>query len=172
MCTNESNPNRLDIGSLRSVRQPFVYDRFCIALQYFQKKRERSAIEEKSLALVKKYDMENHVLFSSFDYRAIKNLRALDEEIPVALLYERRQSGSRSPTELIEDYKADAFNCSYRQLSKGWMEELSSSEIPVFVYTVNDRKRMQYLKKLGVSGIFTDKPDILRDLVENMWETN
>nr|WP_284700202.1 glycerophosphodiester phosphodiesterase [Gracilimonas sediminicola] len=128
-------------------------------------------IEEKALNLVKKYEMEDYVLYSSFDYRAISHLKQLDVDISVALLYEKKQSTRRLPSELVEDYTADAFNCSRRQFTKRWAEDTQRHNIPVFVYTVNKERQMEKMIKRGVSGIFSDKPDLLRRVVDNMWKT-
>jgi len=126
----------------------------------------KNGIEEKALQLVKKLGMENHVLFSSFDYRAVRHLKKLDPNMPVALLYERRQSNRLLPHQLVETYGADAFNCSYRQLSRKWIANLNEHHIPTFIYTVNSQNRMQKLIEGGVHGIFTDKPDVLRNVVK------
>lgn len=132
----------------------------------------RGGIEEKALELVKKYEMEQHVLFSSFDYRVTKHLKELDVNIPSALLYEKQQSAKRSPAQLIKDYNADAFNCSYRQFSKSWAKDASDAGFPVFVYTVNEERRMKNIIKRGATGIFSDKPDVLKEIVDNMWKSN
>ncbi|MTI89148.1 MAG: glycerophosphodiester phosphodiesterase [Balneolaceae bacterium] len=129
-------------------------------------------IEQKSLELVKQFGMEEYVLFSSFDYRAIAHLRELDDDVATALLYEKKQSGNKTPVQLVSEYKANAFNCSYRQFNKKRASKLRAHNIPVFVYTVNKEKRMRKLIKKGVTGIFSDKPDLLSRLVDNMWENN
>lgn len=129
-------------------------------------------IEEKAWELVKKYEMEDYILFSSFDYRAIAHLKEINVDISAALLYEKQQSANRSPSELVEDYSADAFNCSYKQFSKRWSQEASDKGFPVFVYTVNSERLMQKMIERGASGIFSDKPDVLKKVVENMWKSN
>lgn len=126
----------------------------------------RNGVEEKAIALVKKYGMEEYVMFSSFDYRAVSHLKELAPEMSTALLYEKRQSGKKLPSDLVKQYKADAFNCSYRQLNKKRMNNLSVHNIPIFVYTVDRQVRMRKLLDLGVSGIFTNKPDVLWDVLE------
>jgi glycerophosphoryl diester phosphodiesterase len=131
----------------------------------------KNSIEEKALELVNKYNMQEYVLFSSFDYRAVTHLKELDVNIATALLYEKQQSAGMSPKQLVEAYKADAFNCSYRQFSKKWAGETLEANIPVFVYTVNSERRMKKMIKRGVSGIFTDKPDALKQTVDNMWKS-
>src|SRR5699024_5718388 len=124
-------------------------------------------VEQKCLQLVKKYDMERHVLFSSFDYRAVVHLKKLNPEIPVALLYNRRRSDGKLHSELVRKYRADAFNFSYGQANKARLADLKKHHIPHFVYTVNTPRRMRKLVAAGVSGIFTDKPELRKTIVEN-----
>lgn len=127
----------------------------------------RGGVEEKSLALVRKYDMTNHVLFSSFDYRAVAHLKELAPEISAAVLYNNRWPNHKLPHELINEYEADAFNCSYRELTKKRLASLRNYNIPSFVYTVDSKSRMRKLIAAGVNGIFTNKPDLLRKVVED-----
>lgn len=126
----------------------------------------RAGVEEKSLELVKKYGMEEHVLFSSFDYRSITHLKKLDPEIPAALLYEKSQSQKLLPSELLKKYDADAFNCSYRQLNTKRYRDVRENNIPVFIYTVDKPSRMRKLLRMNVTGIFTNKPDVLWEVLE------
>lgn len=128
----------------------------------------RGGIEEKCLKLVRKYNMEEHVLFSSFDYRAVSHLKALDPQIPVALLYNNSRSRFKLPHELVREYKADAFNCSYRQLKRKWVADLREHGIPYFIYTVDRVSKMQKLIASGVTGIFTNKPDVLAGVVRKV----
>lgn len=124
-------------------------------------------VVEKSLKLVKKHDMEDYVLFSSFNYQAIKHVKKLDPEMPAALLYNRSQSRRKLPHELVEEYNADAFNCSYRQLTRKRLASLRDHDIPSFIYTIDLKHRMRRLIAAGVNGIFTNKPDLLRNVVED-----
>ncbi len=128
----------------------------------------RGGVEEKSLELVKKYGMEDHVLFSSFDYRAIAHLKELDPDMPAAILYEKSQSDKKLPSELLSKYSADAFNCSYRQLNTKRFKDIRKHNIPVFVYTVDRPSRMRKLLKMNVTGIFTNKPDVLWEVLEKL----
>lgn len=126
-------------------------------------------IAEKCLQLVKEYGMDQHILFSSFDYRAVAQLKALDPAMPVALLYNRSASKNRLPGELVKEYKADACNMSYRQFNTKRRRDLNSNGIPHFIYTVDHPDRMWKLLDAGVTGIFTNKPDLLRVII-NQWQ--
>lgn len=125
-------------------------------------------IVQKSLEIVRRLDMQEQVIFSSFDYRVHRQLEQLDPQIPKAILYERSQSGDLLPSELVEEYKVDAFNCSHKQLSDEWLIDLRSNDIPFLVYTVNDEDRMKEVIRSGARGIFSDKPDLLLKVVEKL----
>lgn len=124
-------------------------------------------VEKKSLDLVRKYGMENYVLFSSFNYEAVRSFKKLNPTIPVALLYDFRQSNEKLPHQIIREHKADAFNCSQRQLTKKWIEDLREHKIPSFIYTVDSESKMRKLVAAGVTGIFTNKPDVLARVVKD-----
>ncbi len=126
----------------------------------------KGGVEEKSLELVRKYGMEEHVLFSSFDYRSIAHIKTLDPDMPAAILYEKNQSAKMLPSELLSRYNADAFNCSYRQLNTKRFRDIRKNNIPVFIYTVDKPSQMRKLLKMNVTGIFTNKPDVLWEVLE------
>jgi len=112
--------------------------------------------------------MRGHVVFSSFDPRAVLHLRQIEGQTPVAVLYERKHYGSSLPSQVVQSLEADAFNCSRRELNPKWLADLQDHNIPVNVYTVNDEKTMSRLLGLGVDGIFTNRPDVLKR-VKSEW---
>ena len=125
-------------------------------------------IAQKSLEIVERLGVQDQVIFSSFDYRVLKHLEALNPDMPKAMLYEKSQSGKKLPSELVSEYKVDVFNCSHRQLSKAWAKDLNDHSIPFLVYTVNDERTMKKVIGLGATGIFSDKPDLLKEVVEKL----
>jgi|ADurb_Cas_03_Slu_FD_contig_81_782236_length_5604_multi_2_in_0_out_0_4 glycerophosphoryl diester phosphodiesterase len=123
-------------------------------------------IEERCLKIVDETGMREHVVYSSFDSRAILHFKQIDALTPVAVLYEKKQHGLRLPSEIVQCLGADAFNCSLRELGEKWLSDLKLHGIPVHIYTVNDEKNMRRLLDLGIDGIFTNRPDVLR----SVWE--
>ncbi len=119
-------------------------------------------IEEKCLQLVQSAGMDGHVVYSSFDPRALRHLRQIDSAAPIAVLYERRHFGSKRPSRILEELGADAFNCSIRELNKTRLADLSSHAVPFNIYTVNDEDNMKKMLEQKARGIFTNYPDILR----------
>jgi glycerophosphoryl diester phosphodiesterase len=130
-----------------------------------------NGIEEKSMNIVEMRGMREHVVFSSFDPRAIKHLKEIDRTVAAAVLFEKEYYGSKSPSEIIELLGADTFNCSKNELSKKWLINLKLNNIPVNVYTVNDKKNIRRFLDMAVSGIFTNKPDILKAVLADIKRT-
>ena len=124
-------------------------------------------IEEKCLRIVDQAGMRGHVVFSSFDSRAILHLKAIDGAAPVAVLYEKKHYGLKLPSAIVRSLHADAFNCSQRELGKIWLADLTHHDIPVNVYTVNEEKKMRRWLALGIDGIFTNHPDVLKRVLED-----
>lgn len=122
-------------------------------------------IEEKCLKIVEQSGMKKHVVFSSFDPRAIMHLKEIDPTAPVAVLFEKKRYGARLPSDITVSLNADAFNCSASELNKKWLTDLRANNIPVNIYTVNDEKMMKQYLSMGVNGIFTNKPDILKNIL-------
>jgi glycerophosphoryl diester phosphodiesterase len=124
-----------------------------------------NGVEQKCIQLLEKYGMLDHVLFSSYDMRCIQHIKQLDPGASLAVLYSKQLSGN-TPAQIVQHYKADAFHCTYHQLSKKWLKNLKTNNIPVLVYTINRPARMKKLIKMGVNGIFTDKPDVLSVIIK------
>jgi glycerophosphoryl diester phosphodiesterase len=120
-----------------------------------------NGIEEKVLALVNKYEMLEHVIFSSFDYRALQHIRQLEPAATTAVLYAGPIGDIDNPVAIVEYLQADAFNCSWRELTDEWKALLNDNGIPFNIYTVNDEAKMKEIIKKGAKGIFSDFPDVL-----------
>lgn len=133
---------------------------------------ENNTIEKSVIDLVERYNLENEVIISSFDYRAIERVKSLNPKIQTALLYERQQSYGREPVDLVKDYKVDAFNFSANECAANWLSQLNTHQIPFFIYTVNDPGMMKSLIEKGAKGIFTDKPDVLYKVADEVLNNN
>lgn len=124
-------------------------------------------IEEKCLEAVELAGMSEHTVFSSFDPRAVLRIKQIDGRVPVAVLFDKKLDDGRLPSEIVAALNADAFNCSQHELTRKRLADLKAHNIPVNVYSPNDEPSMMRMITRGVNGIFTDRPDILRRLLEN-----
>lgn len=118
-------------------------------------------IEEKILDLVLKYNLQDQVLFSSFNHQSMFRMRKLSETVNIALLYE-----DTSPN-LNELIKINAYSAHFnvKMASKELLESLNQKNIKSFFYTVNDPVEIKRLLDMGVDGIFSDNPQIASNIV-------
>lgn len=123
----------------------------------------QAGVEENVIALVQNYNMARNVIVSSFDPNAIVKIRRLAPEIKTGLLYDRRLSGRLLPSELVAEFGARVFHVNWRWLNNRWRRDLKENNIPVLAYTVNNERRMRQLIRSGVTGIFSDRPDLLKN---------
>lgn len=131
-----------------------------------------NGVEQLVLGIVEELEIEDQVIISSFDYRVIQRVNQFSKTIKTALLYEKNQSSGKTPSMLYKEFNFNAFNCSKKLLSENWKSELKKFEIPYFVYTVNAKKEMLSLIKAGAKGIFSDKPDLLKDVYDQYISQN
>ncbi len=127
-------------------------------------------IEETALNLVNKYNMNHNVIFSSFDPRALINIRKLNQNMPTACLYYKPVLGEKNPSEIINFLKCNSFNCSIKEINAEWLNNCRENKIGVNVYTVDNRWKMKKLFQAGVNGIFSNKPDLLLKIFEELPE--
>jgi glycerophosphoryl diester phosphodiesterase len=127
-------------------------------------------IEEKSLKIVEESGMLGHTVFSSFDPRALRHLKAIDATVSIAVLFEKKYYGSLLPSAIIELVGADAFNCARGELGRKWLADLQANNIPVNVYTINDERNMRRFLEMKVNGIFTNRPDVLKRVFASIKE--
>ncbi|MDX1640864.1 MAG: glycerophosphodiester phosphodiesterase family protein [Balneolaceae bacterium] len=125
-------------------------------------------VEEKVIQLVQNTGMEKHVIISSFDYRSIERIKKLNSKILTGLLYHKKSSAKRGLMQLLQETQADFFHCAKSEMTKKCRKELEDSEKQFLIYTVNRRKAMQKWIKKGAFGIFSDKPDLLRGVADDL----
>lgn len=122
-------------------------------------------IADKVLELVRKLDMLDQIVISSFEPRALKHARRLEPRVKTASLYNRKIHRGMSPIEVMRDADSNGFNVSARRLKKKVIRECRRYERPLTVYTVDDEKAMRRLIAKGVHGIFTNRPDVMIGVV-------
>ncbi|MCC5941628.1 MAG: hypothetical protein JJU37_08815 [Balneolaceae bacterium] len=123
-----------------------------------------NGIEEKVIELVEQKKLRHKVLLSSFNYVAVKRFKQIQSDIKTGLLYEKNQSKGNMPSDLIEENGADFFHCSSREMKSSWQKDLQKNNIPYLLYTINRNWAMKRWIKHGASGLFSDKPDLLRNV--------
>ena len=142
--------------------------------------------------IVKKYDMEDRVVLQSFDWQTLIEMKKLNPNISTSALWQEQPSWGRDSESLrryekkkspwlggldIKDYQgnpvkaahaigADIISPYYTEISKQDVDEAHSLGMKVVPWTVNNEKDMNMLLDMGVDGITSDKPWLLKQVLE------
>jgi glycerophosphoryl diester phosphodiesterase len=134
---------------------------------YIETKSPQSykGMEENLLKLVDKYNIpEEHLLIESFSAKSLKSIHEKKPELSLIKL-----SLCRPSLQEIKEIKtyADGIGPRATCLDKGYIEKVHSQGLFLHAFTVNDKKAMGKLINWGVDGLFTNNPDVLKDVIEN-----
>ena len=137
--------------------------------------------------ILRRQNFTGRVRILSFDWRALVHIQKLEPEIPtVYLSLEGRslnniKAGQPGASPWMAGLDIDDFSGSipqavqaaggrywapfYKHLTYGLLNEAHALGIQVFVWTPDKRSDMVRLIEIGVDGIITNRPDILKSVV-------
>jgi glycerophosphoryl diester phosphodiesterase len=102
------------------------------------------------------------VLLSSFATEVLVEARRIAPEIRRGVLFDGRRQRNRRAEDLIREVLASSMHLEKDEVDQEWVEACHGMGCPVFVYTVNDSEEAERLRRMGVDGVFTDRPDLVR----------
>ena len=121
-----------------------------------------AVIVQKTVALIQELNMVENVLISSFKHDYLKQVKALNPNIQTAALV----SEMEDPITLLRSLGADAINPDFHKIKDlGIIKEIRDAGFDVYVWTVNDENEMMQCINAGVSGIITDYPQRMVDVL-------
>lgn len=120
-------------------------------------------LEEKTARMVREFDMEEKVIYSSFNHYSLQKQKHIFPEVQIGLLME--QDVVRVPED-VQRMGAYAVHPPEFMVTKEYVEKCHSHNIKVHTWTVDNPDRMRQLISIGVDAIITDCPDNCRKAVE------
>lgn len=121
-------------------------------------------IEEKLLSLVKEYQSEDKVIYSSFNHYTVKRIGELDSSAALGFLY---ADGTIDMPEYAIKHGVKALHPAlYNIRFPGFMEKCKQNGIAVNVWTVNTEEYMAMSCKAGVDAIISNYPDRVFAVIE------
>ncbi|WP_217919517.1 glycerophosphodiester phosphodiesterase family protein [Actinomadura sp. BRA 177] len=139
------------LGMLLEIKSPALYPgiekRIAAAL-----KHERSWLRHDP--------SERRLAVQSFDWGSVRRFHAVLPKVPTGLL------GTPKAGDLPKLAKyADQINPTFGDLTASYVKKVHASRMDVLTWTLNDRGDMEKAVRLGVDGIITNKPDVLRHVL-------
>ena len=129
---------------------------------------------------VNKSSLTDKIIYSSFDWRVLREIKNYNSEIPRAYLtQDQRNIYDQSPwmdftplhnnvdlPKLIKAHGGKAWHPYHKNINEKNIKIAQSENLPVNVWTVNKEKDMVRMIDYGVDGIMTDYPVQLKELCE------
>jgi len=97
-------------------------------------------------------------IVSSFDHEELSKFRDLDKFTRIGLLYHRWHNDWQALAERLQAYSV---NLSVRITTAKRVRAIQQAGCEVWVYTVNRPEEAERLAEMGVSAIFSDRPDLM-----------
>lgn len=123
-------------------------------------------METELLRLVNEYNInKDSLLVESFSPESLISMKKLDSSIKLVQLL-KYQSNAIITDEEIEEIKDYAIGIgpNHHYLNEDYVQKVVSSGLELHPYTVNEKGRMKQLMNWGVTGIFTNFPDLLHSV--------
>ena len=101
----------------------------------------------------------NDFLISSFRWDELKAMRALNADIPIAVLAEDDPADAIG---IATELNAEAFNPYFEKLTPENNLKIQEAGFKIYTWTVNEPEDILKMKRFGVDGIITNFPERIR----------
>jgi glycerophosphoryl diester phosphodiesterase len=108
--------------------------------------------------LIRQFNLEDYVLFSSFNPLALIRIQKLLPEVPIGLLADSGWSGYLARSSIGRLIKYDALHPWLGNVSRKLVEDTHQRGKRIHVYTVNNPLDIRRLADLDIDGFFCDDP--------------
>ena len=121
--------------------------------------------------LIKEYQLESHVLVSSFNPIALNRIERINSELPKGILLKGALPFMlhAAPFFTLRDYHSVHF--SFISISSNLVQRIHTSGKLAFTYTLNLPDDILLSLRYGIDGFFTDDPSLARKTILS-WDHN
>ncbi|MCY1517896.1 Glycerophosphodiester phosphodiesterase [compost metagenome] len=114
------------------------------------------------MQVVKQKKLEKRVIIQSFDMRALRYVHEKYPHIRTSLLIDEKEDLENNLAEL--GFRPTIYSPYSILVGKSLVDKCHALGIKIIPWTVNSTKDIQYFMNLGVDGIITDYPNVMKQL--------
>ena len=114
-------------------------------------------IEEKTLELVRKFDLEKNIIYSSFNWLSVERMQRLGTISETGLLF----SGMKlyNQAHIIKSLGINYFHPDFNDLTDEIVKSYLDNKVGLNVWTVNEIEDMKVCLSWNIDGLITNFPD-------------
>lgn len=124
---------------------------------------EPAEFVELLMKVIKEHQMEEFVTIQSFDFRTLQYLHRHYPEIKTVMLIEADNKNSFRKQIKDIGFTPTVYSPEFTLVTPELIKECHDLNMKIIPWTVNDKKKMEELKKMGVDGIITDYPNLFNE---------
>ncbi|MCD7828435.1 MAG: glycerophosphodiester phosphodiesterase [Clostridiales bacterium] len=132
-------------------------------------KEKETGIVQKTIEAVKRHNLFDRLIISSFDYRLLVEAKQIDSNCKTGYLYCPNQLEAVKmifePIHFAKKIGADALHPMYSYVNSCYVKRAHRAGIKVNVWTIDDELLIDKMLKCGVDGIITDCPDRVKSIM-------
>ena len=141
-----------------------VGDKLYINVEIKSLAREADGTEEVVADCIRKHNMVERVIVSSFNPYVLKRFRPVAPEMVIGYLLHPNSLSDESHTILTpSDY--EALHYYHNMIGSDELAFAKKHDKPINTWTVNDTELALRLQSQGVKGIITDTPDLMKQVL-------
>jgi glycerophosphoryl diester phosphodiesterase len=114
------------------------------------------------MAVIKEKGIEEQTIIQSFDFRTLQYLHQHYPEIKTAMLIEDFDKRGLDAQLKALGFIPTIYSPAYQLVNGELIKKCHEQNIKIIPWTVNDKAKIEELKKMGVDGIITDYPDLFQ----------
>ncbi len=120
---------------------------------------ETDGVEQVTADCIQRHHLESSIIVSSFNPLALKRFRAILPEVAIGYLFAPDYTFY---PEVMDTLPHEALHPYHEAIDALLVEKARQAGQTINTWTVNDPAQAAKLRAMGVQGIITDKPDIIR----------
>lgn len=124
-------------------------------------------LELETLNVIARYNVQDRILLSSFSPLALARARSINSRLPRGLLYDPTLPVYLRRAWLAFLVNPQALHPEHVMIDERYMAQARRRRLEVNTWTVDDPEEARRLARLGVHAIITNKPDVIRQALEN-----
>lgn len=121
-------------------------------------------MEEKVINLIEQMNLQAFVIYSSFNYESLQQIKSLNHKAKTGLIYSKGKLEAINYRKLSGLYALHP--CGKLLKNEEVVYTFKSKGLALNVWTINKEKEMNALVKIGVDAIITDKPELGKRVIE------
>lgn len=139
---------------------------FCQKKVHLLIELKEAGYEKRVLSLVNTYFSYDEYAIQSFFDIVVRRIKKIDSNVHAGLLIGLKNADFRThfneffPIRRITECHADFVSTYYKIATPDFVIRMQHAKIPVYVWTLDIPKQIQYYLELEVDGIITNRPDV------------